>query len=154
MKNKLILTGIIVFAVVIIGFFVWTYWGMDSPSKTKHETNAWAVIKDPKEDIIAIETTNPSTWETLVNLRSNQTQMWIGGLVEEYANYWGFRFNPNTIVLAQITIEGAQSNIQGISGDLNYWINIWAKQAYVLAKVVEIHENEIVKPIEEVNFFL
>jgi hypothetical protein len=66
--------------------------------------------------------------------------MWIGGIVEEYDNYWGFRFDPNTIIIAEITIEGAQSNIQGISNDLNYWINVWTKQAYVLAKVIEIHE--------------
>ena len=66
--------------------------------------------------------------------------MWIGGIVEEYDNYWGFRFRPDTIIIAEITIEGAQSNIQGISEDLNYWMNVWKKQAYVLAKVSEIHE--------------
>lgn len=138
MKNRQILIGIIVFVVVFIGFIAWIYWGMDSSSKTKHETDAWAVIRDSKEDKIAIETTDPNTWETIVDLHNNQTEMWIGGIVEEYDNYWGFRFNPDTIVIAQITIEGAQSNIQGISEDLNYWINIWAKQTYVLAKVVEI----------------
>ncbi len=140
MKNKLIFTGVIVFALVVIGFLGWAYWGPDSSSKTKHETDTWAVIRDSKEDIIAIETTDPTVWGTLVDLRNNQTEMWIGGIIEEYDNYWGFRFNPDTIVIAQITIEGAQSNIQGISGDLNYWINIWTKQAYVLAKVVEIHD--------------
>ena len=66
--------------------------------------------------------------------------MWIGGVVEEYENKWGFRFKPETIVIAQITIEGAQSNIQGISDELDYWISVWAKEGYVLAKVAEIHE--------------
>jgi hypothetical protein len=140
MKNKLIFTGIIVFALVIIGFLGWVYWGTDSSSKTKHETDAWAVIRDSKEDLIAIETSDPTIWITLVDLHNNQTEMWIGGIIEEYDNYWGFRFNPDTIVITQITIEGAQSNIQGISEDLNYWINIWTKQTYVLAKVIEIHD--------------
>ncbi len=66
--------------------------------------------------------------------------MWIGGIIELYNNKWGFRFKPDTIVVAQITIEGAQSNIQGISEDLDYWVNVWTKEAYVLANVVEIHE--------------
>jgi hypothetical protein len=44
------------------------------------------------------------------------------------------------MVIAEITIEGGQSNIQAISQDLNYWINIWGKQTYVFAKVEEINQ--------------
>lgn len=109
-------------------------------NKTKHETEKWAVIIDSKEDIIAVETTDLNVWISLRNLHQNQTEMWIGGIVEEYGNHWGFRFKPDTIIIAEITIEGAQSNIQAISEDLNYWINQWTKQTYVLAKVQEIHE--------------
>jgi hypothetical protein len=61
-------------------------------------------------------------------------------VVEKYENKREFCFKPETIVIAQITIEGAQSNIQGISRELDYWMNVWAKEAYVLAKVAEIHE--------------
>ena len=66
--------------------------------------------------------------------------MWIGGIIEEYGNYWGFRFKPDSIIIAEITIEGAQSNIKAINQDLDYWISTWAKQTYVFAKVEEIHE--------------
>jgi hypothetical protein len=66
--------------------------------------------------------------------------MWIGGFVETYSNKWGFRFKPDTIVVAQITIEGAQSNIHAMSRDLDYWINTWPNIAYVLAKVIEVHQ--------------
>lgn len=127
--------------IVIITFLIFTYWiNSDGSNKTKHETSRWAIITDSKSDIIAVETSDSNVWNTLTNLQVNQTEMWIGGIVEEYDNYWGFRFNPDTIVIAQITIEGAQSNIQAISENLNYWINIWQKQAYVFAKVSEIHE--------------
>ena len=123
-----------------LSFSLWAYWGeWDYPSKTKHETDGWAVIKDSKGEIIAVETTEDDIWDNIINLYSNQTEMWIGGIVEKYDNYWGFRFKPNTIVIAEITIEGAQSNIQGISGDLDYWINVWSKETYVLSKVVEIN---------------
>ena len=108
--------------------------------KTKHDTDTWAVIEDSKGDIIAIETTKHSVWDTIVNLHNNQTEIWIGGIVEEYDNHWGFRFRPDTTVIAEITIEGAQSTIQGISEDLNYWIITWGKEAYVFSKVVERHE--------------
>jgi hypothetical protein len=130
---------IIIIASLIIGLFVLTQMNNIS-SKTEHETDRWAVIMDSKKDIIAIETTDPDIWVSIKKLNENQNEMWIGGIVEEYQNHWGFRFKPDRIIVAEVTIEGAQSNIQGISGDLNYWINIWTKQAYVFAKVVEIHE--------------
>ena len=127
--------------IVIIAFLIFTYWiNSDNSNKTKHETNRWAVITDSKDDIIAVETSDSNVWDTLTNLNTNQTEMWIGGIIEEYDNYWGFRFDPDTIVIAEVTIEGAQSNIRAISEDLNYWINIWQKQAYVFAEVAEIHE--------------
>jgi hypothetical protein len=141
MKKRLVLVVVVIIIITLISFSIWVYRGsVEYSNKTNHETDNWAVIEDSKGDIIAIETAEPSAWDNLVNLRNNQTEMWIGGVVEEYSNYWGFRFRPDTIATAEITIEGAQSNIQGISGDLNYWINIWAKETYVLAKVIEIHQ--------------
>jgi hypothetical protein len=141
MRNKVFLVGVIVIVVVAIGFGIWGFWNsLDYSEKTKHETNRWVVIKDTKGDVIALETTNPDVWDTLVSLHNNQTEMWIGGIIEEYDNYWGFRFKPDTIVIAQITIEGAQSTIRGIHENLNYWMNVWTKETYILAKVIEIHE--------------
>ena len=141
MNKKMVLNITSTLVIVILAFLIYTYWiNSDYSNKTKHETNRWTVITDSKSDIIAVETSDSNVWETLTNLNANQTEMWIGGIVEEYDNYWGFRFNPDTIIIAEITIEGAQSNIQAISEDLNYWINIWQKQTYVLAKVTEIHK--------------
>lgn len=141
MKRRFVLALIGVSSLLITIFLLWTYYGnTEYATKTKHESDSWVVIKDSKGDIIAVETINPSVWNTLANLKNNQTEMWIGGILEEYDNYWGFRFRPDTIVVAEITIEGAQSNIQGISEDLNYWINIWSREAYVLSSVIEINE--------------
>ena len=140
MKRSLVLV-VVVIIIITICFSIWVYWvSVDYSDKTNHETDSWAVIEDSKGDIIAVETAELSVWNRLVNLYNSQTEMWVGGVVEEYSNYWGFRFRSDTIVIAEITIEGAQSNIQGISGDLNYWINIWVKETYVLTKVIEIHQ--------------
>lgn len=133
---------VVIIAITLVGYSVWAYQNhLDYLSKTVHETDRWVVIKDSKGDIIAIETKNSKVWNTLSELHQNQTEMWIGGVVETNNNKWGFRFKPDTIVVAQATIEGAQSYIQGISGDLDYWINTWTNVAYILAKVIEVHEK-------------
>ncbi len=139
-RKDIVAIAIFVIAVVIVSGFLVFWNDIDQQPKTKHETNQWAVITDSKGDIIAVETNNEAVWADLKNLQQNQTERWIGGIIEEYDNHWRFRFNPDTIVIAEITIEGAQSNIQAISDDLNYWINTWQNQAYVFAKVTEIHE--------------
>ena len=141
MEKRVALAGIAAIVVAAAVYSVWNYQNhIDYLSKTVHEGDRWAVIIDSKGDIIAVETTSDEVWSRLTDLHQNPTEMWIGGIVEQYENTWGFRFKPDTIIVAQITIEGAQSNIRGISGDLDYWINTWAKETYVLATVAEIHE--------------
>lgn len=128
-------------AVLILASVVLIYLNnLDYLNKTRHDSQKWVVITDSKGDIIAIETTDPDVWNILNALSLNQTEMWIGGFVEIYDNFWGFRFSTDSIIVAEITIEGAQSNIAGISGDLDYWINVWSKQTYVLATISELHE--------------
>ncbi len=139
--RKIALASVVIVVIAVACYAVWVYMNqLDYSSKTVHETERWAVIRDPEGDIIAIETTEDQVWSVLDSLHQNQTAMWIGGIVESYDNSWGFRFKPGTIVVAQFTVEGGQSNIQGISGDLEYWINTWAKETYVWASVTEIHE--------------
>ena len=139
MKKSLVILSIFILVIIIVSLVLISVNDANYLSKTKHDTERWVVIVDSHEDIIAVETISQQVWDTLEALSLNQTEMWIGGLVEEYDNYWGFRFRPNSIVIAEITIEGAQSNIQGIGGDLNYWLNVWSKQVYVLATVSELH---------------
>jgi len=136
------LTAIVAIIIVALGaYLVWNYLDhLNYLSKTIHETDRWAVVKDSKGDIISVETTSNEVWNTLSELHQNQTEMWVGGIVETYGNKWGFRFKPDTIVVAQVTIEGAQSNIQAISEDLHYWIDTWAKETYIMARVIETHQ--------------
>ena len=140
MRRDVVLFIVFIIAVFFILAVLVYFSDPDYLSKTNHETHRWAVIEDSKRDIIAVETTDTEVWNILKALSLNQTEMWIGGFVVEYNNYWDFRFRTDSIIVAEITIEGAQSNIQGISGDLDYWINVWGKQAYVLATVSELHE--------------
>ncbi|MEJ2125970.1 MAG: hypothetical protein P8X87_01905 [Candidatus Bathyarchaeota archaeon] len=140
-RKDILAIAIFVLAVVIISG-VLIYWNdLDQQLKTKHETNRWAVITDSKGDFIAVETTSLEVWNDLKNLKEKQTELWIGGIIEEYDNYWEFRFNPDTIITAEITIEGSQATIQSISEGPDYWMNTWQNQVYVFAEVTEIHES-------------
>ena len=110
---------------------------MEYLSATKHDSGHWAVIQDIEGSILAIETTKNRVWDQLVQLHQNGTEMWIGGVVERYDNKWGFRFNPETIIIAQFTIEGAQTTIRFLSEDIEYWINFGI--AYIGSTVREIN---------------
>jgi len=104
----------------------------------KHETDRWAVIKDVNGGRIAVETVSDEVWSQLVQLKENGSERFIGGIVVEYDNKWGFRFDPNTVTVAEFTAEGLQATIRYISENLDYWLGGWA---YVHAKVTEIHSK-------------
>jgi len=141
MNKRTIYVTAVLIVVIVASYSVWSYLNyVEYVNKTSHETSRWAVIMDSKAEIMAVETTSDEVWNRLVELYENKEERWVGGVIEEYDNKWGFRFKPSTITIATITIEGAQSYITGISGDLDYWINVWANVAYVLANVIEIHD--------------
>ena len=96
----------------------------------------WAVIEDVNIDPLRVETVSDEVWADLVPLYHNGSVRWIGGIVERYNNEWRFRFDPNTILVAENVIEVWQTTIRGISEDLDYWLG---NMACVGAKVVAIN---------------
>ena len=133
--KKIVLIGVLIVVLVVTSYSVWTYVRyFDYTSKTLHETTRWAIITDLNRDIIAVETTRDDVWNTLRELHQNQTIMWIGGIVEEYDNKWGYRFKPETLTVAEVTIEGGQTTIKELSENLDYWINTWGTWTYISTK--------------------
>jgi len=110
----------------------------------------WAIIEDINKDRLKMETTNEKVWAELVQLYQNGSERWIGGIVEIYINEWGFRFNPDTILVAEITIEAWQTTIRDISQRLDYWLG---NMAVVAARITEIHELQpvggVVIPVDK-----
>jgi len=88
---------------------------MGEPASLKHETDRWAVIKDVNGDRIAVETVSDEVWSELVQLNQNGSERFVGGIVVEYDNRWGFRFDPNNVTVAEFTAEGLQATIRYIS---------------------------------------
>ncbi len=139
-KNGISLIGFVLMVVLVaIG---WVHFLRASPD----EIVAMAIIEDTFGDRIGVEPTSSDVWDELVELYHSKEEMFIGGVVEVFIpiepdpNYpWGFRFKPETIIVAENIAEGLQTTIRGISEDVDYWIKFGP--AYVLAKVVEMHER-------------
>lgn len=102
------------------------------------------MIEDIHGNRIAVEPVSDDVWNRLVELNQSGEDLWIGGRVETFLTFrpdpnyqWGFRFNPETIIVAEIMAEGLQSTVRDISENLDYWLGIG--HSYVFAKVTEIH---------------
>jgi hypothetical protein len=103
----------------------------------KHETDRWAVIEDVQGNRMAVEPIDNNVWEQLVNLYNNESRYFVGSIIEEYDNTWGFRLKPENVTVAKYTAEGLQGTIRYISENLDYWLGGWG---YIGSYVVEIHE--------------
>lgn len=135
MKRVYVVLVVSALVIIMIGVLFWNY--LEGISALKHETDRWAVIEDVSGDCIAVETTNDTVWAQLVQLYENKTERFIGSIVEEYNNKWGFRLDPENITIAEFTAEGLQATIRYISENLDYWLDLgWV---FVHAKVTEIH---------------
>jgi len=108
--------------------------------------NKLAIIEDFNGDHIAVEPTSDDIWNQLVELYQSGEELWIGGQIEIFLTFipdpnypWGFRFEPDTITLAEVTAEGLQSTLTEISENLDYWLDI--RYSYVFAKVIKIQNS-------------
>ncbi len=138
-KKKIIAVA----GIVLIAALATTGW-LHFLKAATDELAGMAIIEDTNGDRIAIEPTSVKVWEELIELYHSKGEMWIGGIVEDFIfirpdpNYpWGFRFKPENITIAEVTAEGLQTTIRGISEDVDYWKRIG--HAYVFAQVVKLH---------------
>lgn len=139
LKKKIIaLVGIV--SITVLAIAGWTYF----LGAATYEHPGMAIIEDTNGDRIAVEPASGEVWDELIELYHSKGEMWVGGIVEVFIfirpdpNYpWGFRFNPESITVAEVTAEGLQTTLRDISEDVDYWISVG--RAYVFAKVVELH---------------
>lgn len=129
MRKSIMIVIVLALIVTIAGVTVWISY--------KQPNAQWALIEDLNSDHLAVETTSDKVWSQLLQLYQNGNRLWIGGIVERYNNTWGFRFKPESLTVAEITVEGSQTTIGAISENLEYWLGL--RWAYVYGKVTEIH---------------
>ncbi|WP_455364788.1 hypothetical protein [[Eubacterium] cellulosolvens] len=97
------------------------------------------LIEDPEGERMAIQI-NPFQTDAVVALTEiakTGERIWVGGEVEEFDNELGFRFKPDTIVIAKAPTEELQaSKLKFIKEDFEHWKEVGV--VYVLGKVIEI----------------
>jgi hypothetical protein len=95
-----------------------------------------------------IGTNSDSLGTEMKNLIGAKKKYWIGGeVIVDSSCQHGFYFNPNTIVICEISVEGMQTTIEQIAGDPHYyahngWSNGLAEHAwYVLASFLDYRSS-------------
>ncbi|MCR4432555.1 MAG: S-layer homology domain-containing protein [Caldiserica bacterium] len=104
---------------------------------------AVALISDPEGCMILVRVPDSSRLLALKTMLQENRVLWVGGKVEadRFANPpWHFRFDPETLEVAEVTAEGLQAvYLRTIDSELDYWMRI--SPAYIQGKVVAIYET-------------
>jgi hypothetical protein len=113
--------------------------------------NGVALVSDPAGCMIKIDITDIQVREKLEKMLTQGKELWVGGKVERDDSGnppWHFRFDPDTIEVAEVTAEGLQAvYLKAIESDLEYWMKI--SPAYISGKVVAIFDSPPFKDIQE-----
>jgi hypothetical protein len=112
---------------------------------------AVALISDPEGCMILVQVPDASRLEKLRTMLQGNMELWVGGKVESdrFVNPpWHFRFDPETLEIAEVTAEGLQAvYLLTIDSDLDYWMRI--SPAYIQGRVVAIYDSPPFRDIEE-----
>jgi len=95
-----------------------------------------------------IGTNSDSLAHIMETLTKTESQRWIGGkVVPDQEMPHGFYFDPNTIVIAEFTVEGMQTTIAQIADDPQYfaehgWSNGLAEPAWYVLGLFLDYKNQ------------
>lgn len=94
------------------------------------------VIKDINGDTLKVENNNIEAQELAENMSESGEWKWIGGKVVPYDSEWGFRFDPDTITMADNVDEKLETNLQTININPDHWsqferVFVWAKVTHL-----------------------
>ena len=95
------------------------------------------LVEDPSGDRMIVEAVDPEAIDHLVRQHGTGETKWVGGLIETFDNDYGFRFRPDTVVVANLTAGGLQAvYYDTISENLTYWQGLG--QVYIEGRVVRM----------------
>jgi len=131
-KVTAIIIAVVIVVVAVGGGIAWWY-AAQTPGVRGF------LVEDPDGDRMIIQV-NPSrreAIEALTEMSKTGERKWVGGEIERFENEFGFRFKPDTIVVAEVTAEGLQaSKYKYIQQDFEYWKGLGT--IYISGKVVEV----------------
>jgi len=94
------------------------------------------VIRDSHGSTIQLYVIDEEVWQKLQTMKQQGLHKWVGGrLLRDSQSTLGFRFDPETVVVADVTAETFQTWLQDISDRLEYWLGVGI--AYVWAEVLD-----------------
>lgn len=93
-------------------------------------------IKDINGDTLKVDVNSSDVSERARLIKESGERKWVGGKLVVYDNDWGFRFDPDTITIADVVAEELQTTLQFIKDDLDYWMQF--DRVYVSAEVIEV----------------
>jgi hypothetical protein len=82
------------------------------------------LVEDNNGDrmVFQVSTSRQEAIEGLNEMSETGEEKWVGGEIERFENEFGFRFKPDTILVAEVTAEGLQaSSYKYIQQDFDYW---------------------------------
>lgn len=82
------------------------------------------LVEDLEGDtmVIAVDPAQGEALDALAEMALTGEARWVGGEVEAFENAFGFRFHPDTVVVAEFTAEGLQAgSYRAIQEDFAYW---------------------------------
>lgn len=136
-----------------VSIVMWTNGCCKKDNPVEHEEQTapgkHLVLIQNYSDTMWIGTHSDSLGEVMRTKVGDRNEYWIGGRVVPDEDYpWGFYFDPNTIVIAEMTVEGMQTTIRQIAEDTDYfanngWSNGLTEHAwFVLGSFSEYRLNE------------
>jgi len=99
--------------IIVVGLLIYQF----QPSQSLN----WCVIQDVNGDTLDIEVASSETWQQLLDMQASGLRKWVGGKLINAANNWGFTFDPDTIVVTDVTAEALQTTLRLIKQDPDYW---------------------------------
>jgi hypothetical protein len=117
MRSVLWIASVLAVASVVFALS-WYYLADPSPPREGF------LVEDPAGDRMGfqVDASRQEATDTLWEMHGTGEAKWVGGEIESFENEFGFRFKPDTIVVADVTAEGAQAVFyRAIQGDFAYW---------------------------------
>ncbi len=126
------ISAVIIAVGIVLAFAVYY---LSSPALTAGQF----LVEDSVGDrmVIEVNASRQQAIDALLEMHAAGTRKWVGGEVERYDNEFGFRFKPETIIVADFTAEALQAGkYRTIQEDFEYWQGLGT--VYVLGKVVGV----------------
>lgn len=117
MRHVLWMGAVLAVAAAVIGLS-WYYLADLTPPREGF------LVDDTDGDLaeILVHPSRQEAMDALIEMHGTGEAKWVGGEVESFENEFGFRFKPDTIVVADFTAEGAQAVFyRTIQDDFAYW---------------------------------